>query len=102
MSILDSIHEAEERAAKLRSDAKAEARETIRAAEVETREKGEDAIAEARKKAETNVKAAQEESAKQMDMAIADIRKENGVVADRARNSIPNAVSFILERVEST
>lgn len=101
MSILDSINEAEKRAAEMRLDAKVKARETLRQAEAEARKKGDALILKAKENAEVvynDEKALAEEEMKRV-LHDADLLDEQ--MAESARMRVPKAVEFILERVET-
>lgn len=101
MSILDSINKAEERAAEMRSEAKAKARETLRQAETEAREKGDALILEAREASEAVLLQEEALAEKEMERVLHDASLADEKMAENARIRVPKAVEFILERVET-
>lgn len=101
MSILDSINAAEERAAQLRQEAKAKAREDLRLAEEEARARRESRLAEERSARESRLKAAEKAADDAMDQALKNLDAQNAAMMAKAREKKKAAVEFILERVEA-
>ena len=98
-SIIDSIHKAEEQAAQIRQQAAEEGR--VRYAEASARRDA--LLEEARGKARDLQKESVERAKRDAAQAAAEIRGDAARAADeacrRARENLPQAVAYIVERV---
>lgn len=98
-TIIERITEAEETADKLRKEAAAEAREAILAAEVQVHsqkaKERQDGLARLREAADK----AQFEGDKTAEKIMEETRVKTAALCAEARGRIPNAVTYLMERV---
>ncbi len=100
MSILDSITVAEQKAAQIKQEAAAEARETIRSAETQAGEEAAELIRSAEQLAGSSLKKAEEAALTEAQRLLQQQAAKDEAAAKAARAKLPQAARYIVERIE--
>lgn len=99
LSVLEEIKEAEAESAKTKQEAVVEARNILRIAEEKANAKAKEMIEVARKNAKATVKAAEDKARFEAQEVISQKERENRTIAYQAKNKLPEAVQYIVEKV---
>jgi len=100
MSILDSIKEAENQAADIQLQAKTQVRELLKTTEQEKNENANSMLEKARMQAKTLADETRKQADQKMSQTLAQEKSEALKNAEDKKEFLPEAVKFILERVE--
>ena len=100
MSVLDTIKEAEAVAQQKKAEAAQQARETVAKAQEDAREKARGIRDGARREADALLAATRSRVAEEIRDTVDQSRKADAAAARSAEGNLPQAVSFIVERIE--
>lgn len=99
MSILDSIHQAEEKAEQMRTEARLEARNIVAKAQMEAQAESAGKIDRQRQEYKKKLDACEDKAQAGMRKYLDQKRRENQEIADRARKNLDRAADYIIGKV---
>lgn len=100
MSILDNIQEAEKNAEERRQTARAEAREIVRQARADAKQKQKEKLEAIRSACAENIKQDEIEQISLMEKQRQKFISEDQTIVTKAKENKEKAVDFILERIQ--